>query len=277
MTSQREKDFLLDQALNNQIARDALDEELASLLTTASRVHAFLEETPPPPHGLRPGRSAFLTAAAQSSKKHSRKPLIPFLPSSRRLTQALGWIIPLGAVAVMAIFMSTMLLTSNLRGHPELPGENNPQTLTTPVGHPNNTTLKAQDHQKATSEDSEATHNAAQQDSENPSLEDIPNLTKQWERNNSEQASGNTPSTTIDALQVTNGPPTKPQPADNATPPSDGLVLTVMPPGFTPTPPRDARPAIKPSPVISVSITITPSITPDPSQRRRRPPRHPKH
>jgi len=71
MTPQRDKDLLLDQTLDNQLDIDALDEDLISLMEAASQVHLLLEETPPPPHGLRLGRSAFLTAAAQQpDKKH---------------------------------------------------------------------------------------------------------------------------------------------------------------------------------------------------------------
>jgi len=109
MTSQREKDILLDQVLNNQIPKDALDEDSASLIGVASQLQAFLEETPPPPHGLKPGRSAFLTAAAQQPEKSKRFLFFPFpLP---RLSRAAAWVMPFAAIFVLAIFVGFEVIT----------------------------------------------------------------------------------------------------------------------------------------------------------------------
>jgi len=118
MTSQREKDILLDQVLNNQIPADALDEELASLIETASQVHAFLDETPQPPHGLRPGRSAFLTAAAQQPEQRKHFLFFPFpLP---RLSRASGWILSLTTVFIMAVLLGTAIFSSGVITRPRI-------------------------------------------------------------------------------------------------------------------------------------------------------------
>ena len=108
MTSQHEKDVLLDQAFENQIAADALDAETASLLQLASAVQASLGETPPPPHGLRPGRSAFLTAALHQPQKRRGLVQIP------GLSRLMGWVLPLAAVAIMAILLGTVFVNADL-------------------------------------------------------------------------------------------------------------------------------------------------------------------
>jgi len=119
MTSQREKDILLDQVLNNQIPKDALDEDSASLIGVASQLQAFLEETPPPPHGLKPGRSAFLTAAAQQPEKSKRFLFFPFpLP---RLSRAAAWVMPFAAIFVLAILLGTAIFTTGGYNRQSLP------------------------------------------------------------------------------------------------------------------------------------------------------------
>ncbi len=127
MNHQHEKDILLDQALDNQIPADALDSETTSLLETASQVHAFLDETPPPPHGLRPGRSAFLTAAAQQPAKRKGFLFFPFpLLDVKRM---LGWSVPIVTVAVLVILLGTAIFSSNTAER-QLPPE---QTTSAPA------------------------------------------------------------------------------------------------------------------------------------------------
>lgn len=143
MSAYHDKDSLLDQALANQIASDALDEETASLLKMASAVQASFEEIPQPPHGLRPGRSAFLSAAAQLPQKQRRSSFLP------QLSRLMGWALPLAAVAVFAILLSAVFVKADLL-QPIFPGKlmapastSTPTSTATnpPVVLPTNTTV----------------------------------------------------------------------------------------------------------------------------------------
>ena len=136
MPSYHDKDSLLDQALANQIAADALDEETASLLKVASAVQASFGEIPQPPHGLRPGRSAFLSAAAQPPQKRCR---LSFLPQLSRL---MGWALPLAAVAVFTVLLSAVFVRADLL-QPVFPGKlMAPANAPTPTSSPTSTATK---------------------------------------------------------------------------------------------------------------------------------------
>ncbi len=95
----------LDQALDDLLDGDPgalptdIDPELGEALTIAHDVRAALVNTPPPPHGLRPGRSAFLTAAAVQGKRGSRFSL----PT---LIKTLGWVAPTAAILLFAILLA---------------------------------------------------------------------------------------------------------------------------------------------------------------------------
>ncbi len=122
MTSQREQDILLEQALNNQIDDDALDEDLISLVTLASQVQSALEITPSPPHGLRPGRSAFLTAAQQQKIKRA-------FTSFSGIPRTVAQLMPFIVVLILAILLGTMFIQSGALTPPSLPGKS-PHTVT---------------------------------------------------------------------------------------------------------------------------------------------------
>ena len=275
MISQSEKDSLLDQALDNQIAADALDEELSSLIATASRVHASLAEIPPPPHGLKPGRSAFLTAAAQLSEKRSRKSLIPFFPPLQRLSRAFGWAMPLGVVAVMAIIISTLVFSAQMTGQPVLPGYNNQETMAAPTFMPNIRPENGQSSSKETTEkrNSSEKQKLAPQSSVTP--DETLTVTKEWKSHNKGDRPSNNGQNNKEDEKSPIAVPQDATPSVQAgtTTPSSAVVLTITP-NTTP-PARGTRPAIKPTPAISVTSTITPTITP-PYPRSSRPPRQPK-
>jgi len=128
MMPQREKDILLDRALENQIEVDSLDDELVALIATASQVNSVLADIPEPPHGLRPGRSACLTAATQTPQESSRK---YFLPFPRQFRRALSFVVPLGTVMALVVVLGVILMpASDYSTQTSLPGEESPYTVT---------------------------------------------------------------------------------------------------------------------------------------------------
>ena len=108
-----EQEQRFDQALDdllegnfNALSSD-LDPELLALLPVARGVHSALANTPPPPHGLRPGRSAFLTAAANQKAEQRSRLAIPLLG------RAFNWLAPIVAVLVMAVLLASGLFFAN--------------------------------------------------------------------------------------------------------------------------------------------------------------------
>jgi hypothetical protein len=122
-----EKDLLFDQALEKLIAEDALDSELASLLETAAQVQAALEDVPPPPHGLRPGRSAFLTAAAQQP---ASKRGVLGLP---QLSRGLNWLFSFGTAVALIMLLTAIFVAAGYWGNAVRTGK---QGVKTPTLHP---------------------------------------------------------------------------------------------------------------------------------------------
>lgn len=294
MTSHREKDLLLEQALENRIELDALDEELAELVAVASQVHAFLEETPPPPHGLRPGRSAFLTAAAQQSERRSRR-VLPFLPLPRRFFRTLGWGVPLATVVVLVIYMGAMMLAPTHTGSPILPGENHPQTMqaptltteqaTDPVLSPSplatppaSTAPKTKEAIKGGEEENNSVVNEPKTEEEKkveatkPEPEKNPTVvvstprkdkkdrakiraTRDARKKKATKVKTITPKPTVTKLPT-------PTPAGSDDDPFADPWPTITPPELTPIPPPPdiIIPTIEPDPMISGTMPISPSI-----------------
>lgn len=107
-----ERTLALDQALDRAIdallsgqnprGEDTAPAEVAALMPLARELELSLSAPPPPPHGLRPGRSAFLTAAAAR-------------PTARRrfawpaLGRAFNWLAPAVAVLILALALTFML------------------------------------------------------------------------------------------------------------------------------------------------------------------------
>jgi hypothetical protein len=273
MTHQRKKDILLDQALNNQIPADALDDELASLFETASQVHAILDETPPPPHGLRPGRSAFLTAAAQQPEKRKGFLFLPFPLSDFK--RVLGWGMPIATVAVLAILLGTALFSSNTMEQ-QLPPE---QTTSAPA-----VIETVQQGTKPSPAAEGIEPDIDDRGTLTPALvvtDDMPALTpgqkKKFSSDLPSKANNNakTANATEEAPVVTSEPAAATDTSgnsQNSPPPSlnnppaalPTAVVIVAPPGITVTSP------------LSITLTITP---PSRGNRPRvpRPPRIPKH
>jgi len=137
MSAYPDKDSLLDQALAHRLAADVQDEETASLVKVASAVQTFFEDIPQPPHGLRPGRSAFLSAAAQLPQNRRR---FSFLP---QLSQLMGWVLPLAAVVVFAVLLSTVFVKADLL-QPVFPGKlMAPASTSTPTLTPTSTATES--------------------------------------------------------------------------------------------------------------------------------------
>lgn len=98
----------LDKALDELLEGDTgapsanLDPELQELLSIAQSVQSALADTPPPPHGLRPGRSAFLTAAANQKAEQRSRLAIPLFG------KAFSWLAPAAAVLIMSLLFGTL-------------------------------------------------------------------------------------------------------------------------------------------------------------------------
>lgn len=105
-----ERSQALDQALDRAIdalflgqnprQEDMVDPEVAGLLSLARDLELSLSTPPPPPHGLRPGRSAFLTAA---SRPQPRRRFV--WPDFGR---AFNWLAPAAAVLLLALALAFM-------------------------------------------------------------------------------------------------------------------------------------------------------------------------
>jgi len=106
--SSADRDLLLDRAIDELIegksgaTMQQLPAEERALIFVARQVQHSLADAPPPPHGLRPGRSAFLTAAAESAARQAS--------ASRggRLNRLLAWAAPAFAVLVLAALLTFM-------------------------------------------------------------------------------------------------------------------------------------------------------------------------
>ena len=98
-----ESDLLFDKAIDDALSGSStgawavLDTDDAALLLLGREVHAALEPAPPPPHGLRPGRSAFLTAA------------LTHPPRRRSFGSSLGRMLNWGAPAVAVVLLALLL------------------------------------------------------------------------------------------------------------------------------------------------------------------------
>lgn len=100
------RDLLLDHAIDailegSPTSEIISDPEITALLLLARALPPLLAIVPPPPHGLRPGRSAFLTAAA------TQPPRRRFAwPNFGSLT---NWLAPAVAVLLLALLLTFML------------------------------------------------------------------------------------------------------------------------------------------------------------------------
>ncbi len=105
------RDLLLDHAIDAILEGSPTgaiisDPETTALLPLARALPPLLATVPPPPHGLRPGRSAFLTAAA------ARPPRRRFTwPNFGALT---NWLAPTVAVLLLALLLTFMLREGGL-------------------------------------------------------------------------------------------------------------------------------------------------------------------
>ncbi len=106
-----ERTLALDQALDRAIdallagqnprGEDMAAAEVAALLPLARELDLSLSVAPPPPHGLRPGRSAFLTAAAARPAPRRRFAWPDF-------GRAFNWLAPAAAVLLLALALTFM-------------------------------------------------------------------------------------------------------------------------------------------------------------------------
>lgn len=104
---ERTLDQALDRAIDALLAGqnprgvDVADPEVAALLPLVRELELSLSTLPPAPHGLRPGRSAFLTAAASRP-----------VPSRRigwpNFGRAFNWLAPAVAVLLLALALTFM-------------------------------------------------------------------------------------------------------------------------------------------------------------------------
>jgi len=112
MTS-AERERRLDQSLDDILSADLstipaeFDPELLVLRTVARDVQSALAHTPSPPHDLRPGRSAFLTAAAVPPQTRRVRFSFPVIG------RTLSWLAPTLAVLLFA-FLLTGLFRKNI-------------------------------------------------------------------------------------------------------------------------------------------------------------------
>ncbi len=106
-----ERSQALDQALDRAIdalllgqnprREDVVEADVVELLPLARELELSLSTAPPPPHGLRPGRSAFLTAAAARPQPRRRFAWPDF-------GRAFNWLAPTAAVLLLALALAFM-------------------------------------------------------------------------------------------------------------------------------------------------------------------------
>ncbi len=240
-------DLLLDQALNEILAghpngkASQLDVDLLSLLPLAHDLRLAMAEVPPPPHGLRPGRSAFLSAAAAT--KPRRRLSWPGLPGLLRVWQ--------GTAPMIAVLLLALLLAFGLRNRVVPAG---PSAPTPPVGT-----------QAAPSPAAPLMI---------PALTRVPSATPTLTPTLTPTQTPTTPPTASPTPQPT-APPT---PLPTATPTSQtAIIAPAVPsptpqPTATPLPPSPTPQPPQPTPLLPTATPLPPTPTPIPPTATRVPP-----
>ncbi|HEY80515.1 MAG TPA: hypothetical protein G4O05_05490, partial [Caldilineae bacterium] len=217
----------------------------------AERVRTALEETPPPPHSLRPGRSTFLSAGAQRPSRRWESAI-------SNIGRSLMGLMPFATVFALALLLSTVYIFTRFWHTPALTDRWSKPSPSPMVASPVFSSDQALETATKGPGDSSGASNL-----ESPSHDRSPAAPTQ------------TPTASAPAAPTTN----KGAPSTPALAPTHASEET--PASITPTDAPDLTPSVTPTPPLAPTLTPTPpppSITNTPAATitpPRRPPRTP--